>query len=156
MSGVAAETLTPIFDLRFLCAGVIGGFSKLAEEALDSAGLSLVEWGVLERCAKGQANTVTTLTRCVPVDQAAISRAADQLARLGLLYRQRLPADRRVVWLEATDDGQALARRLEPQLQAIYAVLMDGIETSELQTFARVARKISANAHGHHLGKGGW
>lgn len=145
-----ADETTPFFDLRFLCASVIGGFSRLAQESLDSAGLGLMEWGVLERCAKGQANTVTALTRCIPVDQASISRAADHLVRHGYLQRRRLQRDRRVVRLEATDQGQALVRRLDLELQAIYAILMEGIEAEDLQVFARVARKLSANAHGRH------
>ncbi len=147
MSETAGEAMTPFFDLRFLCAGVIGGFSNLAEAALDSAGLSLLEWGVLERCAKGQADTVTALTKCIPVDQASISRAADQLVRLGHLGRRRLQRDRRVVRLNATQQGQALTRWMESQLQAIYAVLLEGISEEDAQTFAHVARKISANAN---------
>lgn len=154
-NATTGETRSPTFDLRFLCAGVIGGFSKLAHQVLDPAELTLVQWGVLERCAKGQADTVTSLAECIPIDPASISRAADHLARLGFLQRRRLRRDRRVVRLEATDDGQAFVRRLDPQLQAIYVILTEGIEEAELQVFARVAQKMSANAHGRHPEKGG-
>ena len=103
---------------------------------------------MLERCARGQANTVTELTEIVPVDQASISRAADSLVRLGLLRRQRQSHDRRVVRLEATDQGQDIVRPLLPEVAAIYAVLLEGIPDDDLQIFARVARRISANARG--------
>ena len=142
-------------DLRILCTGVIRGYVALATGRVDEAGLTLTQWGVLERCAKGQANTVTALTEIVPVDQASISRAAHQLVRLDFLQRQRLSSDRRVVRLEATEKGQALVRRLSPEIAAIYATLLDGIPDDDLQVFARVARIVAANAHGHHTRKGG-
>ena len=138
----------PTVDLRVLCTSVIRGYVALATGPVDEAGLTLPQWGVLERCAKGQANTITELTEIVPVDQASISRAADKLVRLGLLKRQRLVRDRRVVRLEATDKGQALVRQLSPEIAAVYAILLDGIQDDEIQIFTRVAQRISANAHG--------
>ena len=145
----------PTVDLRILCTGVIRGYVALATGTVGEVGLSLTQWGVLERCAKGQANTVTALTEIVPADQASISRAAHQLVRLDLLKRQRLARDRRVVRLEATDKGQALVRHFAPQIAAIYDVLLKGIEDDEIQIFARVARKVAANSRGHHRRKGG-
>lgn len=145
----------PAGDLRILSTGVIRGYVALATAMVDKAGLSLTQWGVLERCAKGQANTVTALTEIVPVDQASISRAAHQLVRLDLLKRRRLSRDRRVVRLEATDTGQTLVRRLSPQIAAIYDVLLEGIKDEDLQVFARVARKVADNSRGHHTRKGG-
>ena len=138
----------PNVDLRVLCTSVIRGYVALATGPVDEAGLTLPQWGVLERCARGQANTITELTEIVPVDQASISRAADKLVRLSLLKRQRLVRDRRVVRLEATDKGQALVRQLSPEIAAVYAILLEGIQDEELEVFSRVARKISANARG--------
>ncbi len=140
-------------DLRVLCTGVIRGYVSLATGTVGEAGLTLPQWGVLERCARGQANTVSELTEIVPVDQASISRAADSLVRLGLLQRQRLSSDRRVVRLAATDQGQALVGRLAPKIASIYAVLLKEIQADELDVFVRVARKISANAKGRTHGK---
>ena len=142
------ESDEPNVDLRVLCTGVIRGYVALATGTVDEAGLTLPQWGVLERCARDQANTVTELTEIVPVDQASISRAADRLVRLGLLRRQRLSRDRRVVHLKATDEGQALVRQLSPEIARIYAVLLEGIQEDDLEAFVRVARRISANARG--------
>ncbi len=138
----------PDVDLRVLCTGVIRGYVSLATGTVDEAGLTLPQWGVLERCARGQANTITELTEIVPVDQASLSRAADKLFKLGLLKRHRLARDRRVVRLEATDKGHALVRQLSPEIAAVYAVLLEGIQEDDLEVFVRVARRISANARG--------
>ena len=142
------ESDEPNVDLRVLCTSVIRGYVALATGTVDEAGLTLPQWGVLERCAKGQANTITELTEIVPVDQASLSRAADKLFKLGLLKRHRLARDRRVVRLEATDKGQALVRQLSPEIAAVYAVLLEGIQEDDLEVFVRVARRISANARG--------
>ena len=142
------ESDEPNVDLRVLCTSVIRGYVALATGTVDEAGLTLPQWGVLERCAKGQANTITELTEIVPVDQASLSRAADKLFKLGLLKRHRLARDRRVVRLEATDEGQALVRQLSPKIAAVYAVLLEGIQEDDLEVFVRVARRISANARG--------
>ena len=142
------ESGEPNVDLRVLCTSVIRGYVALATGTVSEAGLTLPQWGVLERCAKGQANTITELTEIVPVDQASISRAADKLFQLGLLKRHRLSQDRRVVRLEATDQGQALVRQLSPEIARIYAVLLEGIQEDDLEVFVRVARRISANARG--------
>ncbi|MDE2868045.1 MAG: MarR family transcriptional regulator [Chloroflexota bacterium] len=138
----------PDVDLRVLCTSVIRGYVALATRPVDEAGLTLPQWGVLERCARGQANTITELTEIVPVDQASLSRAADKLVRLGLLKRQRQSRDRRVVRLVATPKGQALVRHLSPEIAAVYAILLEGIQEDEFQVFTRVARKIAANARG--------
>lgn len=143
-----AERDDPNVDLRVLCTSVIRGYVALATGSVAEAGLTLPQWGVLERCARDQANTITELTEIVPVDQASISRAADKLVRLGLLKRQRQSRDRRVVRLVATPKGQALVRQLSPEISAVYDILLEGIQDDEFQVFTRVARKIAANARG--------
>ena len=141
-----------VVDLRILCTGVIRGCVSLASNTVKAAGVTLTQWGVLERRANGQSNTISALTELVPVDQASISRTAHQLVRLGLLRRQRQSRDRRVVRLEATDKGQALVRQFTPEILAVNADLLNGVQVDEPQVYARA---VAANASRPPIAKGG-
>lgn len=145
----------PSFDLQPVCASVVAGFSHLAGEVLSPVGLTLVQWSVLERCANQQANTVTALAGCISVDQASISRAAADLVQLGLLQRRRLQQDRRIVQLQATEQGRDLTRQLTPSMQAIYPILLEGISEEELEVFSSIATRVAANVRRHNQRKGG-
>ena len=138
--------------MRILGTGVIRGCVSLALNTVNAAGVTLTQWGVLERCANGQGNTISALTELVPVEQASISRTAHQLVRLGLLQRRRQTRDRRVVRLEATDKGQARERQLAPEMLAINADLLNGVQVDEPQVYARA---VAANASRPPIAKGG-
>ena len=107
--------------------------------------LSFLDFIVLINCYEGPENTVTGIANHTDYDAGRISRAVEQLVRRGLIQRQRLPDDRRVVELSLTDAGQALAPTVLGRVLGGNASLLEGVTYEERVVFATVTRKIIAN-----------
>ena len=126
---------------------VVMGESVLREMRLALApfGVNPVQFGILDACYHGDANTVTSIARLLPVEPSAISRQADRLTTRGLLTRQRQGHDRRVVTFGLTEEGM----RLMPQLLTVVADEEDKVTASlserEKAALVSASRKIVEN-----------
>ncbi len=67
--------------------------------------LSAPEYGILDRCSRGEAQTVTELASLLPGDASMMSRHVSKLVDRGLMGRTRLLEDRRTVRLRLTADS---------------------------------------------------
>ena len=145
----------PFVPLGPLAAKVVSAYSKLAEERLAPFELTPLQWGILEACFQGQADTVMGLMRMMPIESASISRNVDKLVGKGLIRRRRLRSDRRVVKLSLTKDGLEMMPELGRRLQDINALLLKGVSEKEKMTFIRTMQKIVANSKaGEETGSG--
>ena len=117
----------------------------MTESSLAPFMLSPLEYGVLDRCYKEEASTVTELARVLPVDAAAMSRHVSKLEDKRLISRERLVSDRRTVRLNLTQEGRTLALRLAERMKTSQALLLHGISEDERAAFTMTARKILAN-----------
>ena len=104
-----------------------------------------VQFAILYRCFIGEADTMTSLERIIPIGRPSMSRQLDQLVKKGLLRRQRLSSDRRIVRLILTEEGQELVPRLDRIRAEIEEELMEGICKDDMEVFVSVARRIVAN-----------
>ena len=136
----------PFVPLGPLAAKVVSAYSKLAEERLAPFELTPQQWGILDACFQGQADTVTGLMHMMPLDSASISRNVDKLVGKGLIRRRRLRSDRRVVKLSLTKEGLEIMPELGQHLQDINALLLKGVSEREKLTFICTMQKIAANA----------
>ena len=136
----------PFVPLGPLAATVVSAYSKLAGERLAPFDLTPLQWGIMEACFQGQADTITGLTQVVPIDSASISRNVDVLVGKGLIRRRRQRSDRRVVKLSLTKDGLEIMPELGRRLQDINALLLKGVSEKEKMTFIRTMQKIVANS----------
>jgi DNA-binding MarR family transcriptional regulator len=84
------------------------------EGALAQADFTLTQWIVLTQLREGIARTASDLSSDLDHDSGAITRVLDQLERRGFLQRRRSSQDRRVVELELTPAGRAIAGELLP------------------------------------------
>ena len=88
---------------------------------------------------------MTGISRTAPVDAARISRAAWELSERGLIRRERLQSDRRIVILSLTDEGYALAEAARNRVIDRNVALLEGVTDEEKTTFTAVSEKILAN-----------
>ena len=84
------------------------------EGALAQADFTLTQWIVLIQMRDGMARTASDLASDLNHDSGALTRVLDQLERRGFLQRRRSSRDRRVVELELTPAGKAIAEELLP------------------------------------------
>ena len=143
---MAERRKEPIGPLGLEASIVVAAHAKLAGEVLAPFKIVPVQWSILEQCASAQGTTATLLARVIPIDSASISRNVERLVRLGLLQRQRVETDRRIVRLTLTEDARAMLPEITHRMQVVDTALLEGVTTGELEGFLRTVRKVTANA----------
>ncbi len=136
----------PIGPLGLVASTVVAAHAKLAGDVLAPFKIVPVQWTILEQCVPAEGTTATLLARVIPIDSASISRNVERLVRLGLLQRQRLERDRRIVRLTLTDDGRAILPEILQRMKVVDTTLLDGVTDDELDGFLRTVHKVTANA----------
>ncbi|HEY2068427.1 MAG TPA: MarR family transcriptional regulator [Rhizomicrobium sp.] len=102
-----------------------------AEALFADADFTFSQWVVLVSVRDGIAATCAEVARHMDHDTGAITRLVDQMEKRGLIVRRRSVKDRRVVHLEITAAGKALAKSLTPRLIAFWNKTLDGHFTHE-------------------------
>lgn len=92
-------------------------------ERLESLGLTMRMWGVLNVLDAEGSITQQALGRCIGTDPSSMVSTIDELETKGLVERRRHPSDRRAHALHLTDSGREtldrgreLARRAQEDL----------------------------------------
>lgn len=116
---------------------------------LEAFEITALEFGILNRCHNGEANTVTELTQIFPTDMPTISRRVSDLVDRGLLLRRRLQDDRRVVMLELTEEAQELMPQIAERTHSLYDRLMKDIDKDEQRAFMSALQKMLSNLEEH-------
>lgn len=132
--------------LGALGTSITSAYGRLISPKLAPYGITLVQFGVLNLCFRGQADTVSGLAGLIPIDAASLSRQVDKLVKKGLLRRRRSQDDRRVVRLDLTDEGTALVQEAAAVVQEVNAMLLSGVSREERRRLVSTVRKIVANS----------
>ena len=92
-------------------------------EALSAEGFSVDQWRLLRRLADGGGHRIGELAATLVVPLPTMTRLADGLVELGLVYRRPAEHDRRSVELFLARQGRQLLGRLdavaEPRLREL-------------------------------------
>lgn len=143
-------------DFEHLIASLATAASRGSAAVLAPYGLSPLEFGILEWCRRREANSISELAEVFPVDVSVVSRNATRLVDRGLLSKRRPPENQRRVELSLTEEGLALARRIEDPVRAGRAEIVEGVSDDEWAAFAATARKILANLERMQARPRGW
>jgi DNA-binding MarR family transcriptional regulator len=112
------------------------------------SGLTASQLIVLQVVARGNGVTPKDVARAVSLTQATVTSLVDKLERRGLITRRPDTADRRRVWLEATDAGRsAIAGApdlLQDRFQARFARLADWEQAMLVSALERVSTLLGA------------
>jgi MarR family transcriptional regulator for hemolysin len=71
-------------------------------------------------------------------DKSVVLRQIDSLEKKNLVQRIVDPNDRRRNIIKTTDKGMKLIDKVNIKLDKLYALLTDGLDTSEMETFHKV------------------
>lgn len=116
------------------------------EERMAPFGLAVGEFSVLAACFSNESTTVSGLAEHVPLDVGRISRLVSRLEDRGLIWKARPERDRRVVRVEMTDEGRALAIECMRRVGEHYANVVSGVSEEELDDLMTFIAKITENA----------
>ena len=133
-------------SVGYLIGRVKAQLAKSIDEALVPQGITHAQGGILLMLVSGRFDTCSQLAREMYIDAASMTRMVDRLEKRGLIDRLPSGEDRRVLRLQLTVAGRALA----DQLPAIYVAAREknlvGLSSEELGFLKSLLRRILSNA----------
>lgn len=81
---------------------------------------------------------VAELADCLHVTPGAVTGIADKLIQRGYIDRHRDEADRRVVYLQLTGEGQSAVKELDLIQQQLYADVLDRLDIEDIGHLKRI------------------
>jgi MarR family transcriptional regulator for hemolysin len=115
-------------------------------DELARAGGSLPVWLVLLALKQGNFRTQQEIAAAAGIEGPTLTHHLDGLEKAGLIARARDTADRRVVRVELTPEGDALFERLKTAAIRFDRGLREGISAEDLDAFRSVLARVLANA----------
>ncbi|KPQ21398.1 MAG: DNA-binding transcriptional regulator, MarR family [Rhodobacteraceae bacterium HLUCCA24] len=85
----------------------------------------------------------TTLAGLIAYDRATLGGVVDRLEAKGLLAREVSARDRRARVLRLTPRGAAALARVRPDVEAVQAEILGGLDPEERETFLRLLQKAT-------------
>ena len=133
-------------ELGYLVGTLASAMRTGLDRELASFNISSAQWAILDACHGGEADTLTSLSRVIPIDSASISRHVDRLVQGGLIQRRRSTRDRRRVRLSLTNAGNRLVPELALRVQANNAKFLAGITKHEQEAMMRTIQRMLESA----------
>ena len=149
-----ADPADPLAGLRMELPLLLGRLIKLlylslarsVDGRMQPLELTAMQWEPILLLALGRADTVAGLARECNVDCGATTRMLDRLEQKQLLRRRRSDTDRRVVNLELTDKGRAVAAEIPVLVREELDRHLRGISEDELNVVTGLLARMLANA----------
>jgi DNA-binding MarR family transcriptional regulator len=124
---------------------VYNSLNRALDQEMAPLGLTATQWRPVAMVALGRADTAAELARLNGVDTGAMTRTLDRLEAKKLLRRQRSDQDRRVVKIEITEEGQAIARAIPANIARTLNHYLRGFSESEVELLMHFLRRMLAN-----------
>jgi DNA-binding MarR family transcriptional regulator len=105
--------------------------------------LTAAQWIVLMKLHRGQHRNAAELAWGLNQDAGSMTRMLDRLEAKGLLRRVRSKTDRRVVELELTDEGRALAPSLSLPIVNVLNEALQDFSKEEVATLSLLLRRVT-------------
>jgi MarR family transcriptional regulator for hemolysin len=123
---------------------VARAWQQLADQALAQLGVSnSTGWCLVWLQRLGEDVRQADLARAIGITEASLVRIVHQLESSGQLVRRTSPHDRRVNHLLLTEQGAALAGRIEATLVALRHELLDGLSSDDIAATLRVLDRLT-------------
>ena len=140
---IAPGIRTPSSFVTFRLARLQNTLNSQAASILKSkAGLSLVEWRLIQSLRMFENASLTELSEHVQMDKGQLSRKISAMVQKGLLRVEKDKHDQRVQHLHLTPEAQHVSDRLMPTMEARQALLLANVVDDDLAAFYRVLEKI--------------
>lgn len=98
---------------------------------------------ILRYINKKQRATSTELADVFCVQKSAITAMIARLVEKGLISRAQDPADRRIIYLSLTQEGQELFHRLQDKVFHITSAFISKFEMNEIKSFIQTYEKLA-------------
>ena len=140
------DTLQPEHAVGRLMRQILSATASEVSRELEPLGLTEAQWMPLFKLSEAGCATSSELARECRTDAGATTRMIDRLEEKGFLQRTRSQADRRVVKVALTPEGQAAARHIPAVLCQVQNELLRGFSAEEFETLRHYLRRMLDNA----------
>jgi DNA-binding MarR family transcriptional regulator len=113
------------------------------DRALEPLGLRSRDFWLLVLAGHGNVSQQEMAGLC-GLDPSSLVAVLDGLERRGLLHRRRNPNDRRVQWVQRTEEGERLFARALPRAQRAEAQQLAELSAAEQRQLVTAMRKLIA------------
>jgi DNA-binding MarR family transcriptional regulator len=138
--------------LPYKITQVTTAFNVIVSRWLDKHGISIPIYRALVVLRDGEVRSLKELAQIISVEQSTLSRQLTAMARRGLITRYRPEDNGRIVRIEITDEGRALVEDLNPFLDGLEKVMLEGISpqvADDLKdALAQIERNLRASRDG--------
>ena len=134
---------TPSSFVTFRLARLQNKLNAQATSLLKSkAGLSLVEWRLIQLMRIFENASLTKIADYVQMDKGQLSRKIKAMVGKGMLRVEKDENDQRVQHLHLTAKAQRLSDKMMPTMEARQQMLLADVSEEDLAAFYRVVDKI--------------
>ena len=116
------------------------------DEQLAALEVSAAQYAILATLGLGGVKSASDLCKWISYDAGAMTRMIDRLEEKGLLRRSRDPADRRLVNLELTDQGNAALPRMRNISLGVVNRFLQGFTQEEARQLESLLIRMLENA----------
>jgi DNA-binding MarR family transcriptional regulator len=118
-----------------------------ADRHVAAIGVTSAQFIVMARLAVSERKkSASDLCREMSYDAGAMTRMIDRLESKGLVRRARCPQDRRLVYLEMTEEGRAVYPRLREISMAIQNRFLRGFSRTDARQLESLLERMLENA----------
>lgn len=117
--------------------------SGAARRDIKSHGLNLSEFEALELLYHKGEQTIQEIGKKVLLTSGTMTYVVDQLVKKDLAARKVCETDRRVTYVEITEGGNALMKRIFPQHERRIAELFSSLTAEEMKDLTEKLKRIS-------------
>ena len=129
-------------SVGYLMKRVTASVIQQADRRLHVHGLTSAQWGPLMRLRAAGPCTVAELARWLLMDAGAMTRLLDRLEKKSLCRRVRSTADRRVVQIELTPEGECAIAEVPAVLADVMNAHLAGFSQAEWQTLIGLLQRM--------------
>ena len=138
------ETLEASGSIGFLVKRCGGLMAQLAERRFAEERVSFTQWMVLATLGRFEHLTATELSAETCHDMGALTRVVDELAKEGLVRRERTERDRRVVEIALTPEGRRHLQTGKRIVVELLNSLVTPFSREELETLVVLLQRMMA------------
>lgn len=133
-------------SVGYLMRRVLFHISQDIGRRLEPCGLTHAQWAPIYKLSVCRVSTVAELARDLQMDSGAMTRLLDRLEDKGLCRRVRSEVDRRVVNLQLTSAGEAVAKKIPGELAKSLNAHLAGFSESEWHVLTDLLQRVLDNA----------
>jgi MarR family 2-MHQ and catechol resistance regulon transcriptional repressor len=144
--GLGDQDWRELSRLRRSIARAEHALSEIDRTLLAPAGLCESDLVILERLARKGARPVNGLGRQVGLTSGSMTTAVQRLLKRDLVETRRDQEDKRVVWVSATPEAEALVARFNDARGEVLAQLFDKWSERERSILINLLKRVRKDA----------